>query len=300
MRQDARTIVLEGTLAGEKGFYDCPILLKVFGPSETNDRAELEAKLKHDKVPLKKRNHAAPKVPKQPVEPPSRKPLGYTSSQASSQSSSQPEPVLEIRDFIQTSERFNPRDAEQMVERYGASEDVLSKMPMADQPEKLQSTLLPYQRQGLAWMLEKENPVLPAPGSQDIVQLWKRDPHSQNRFQNIATQFSTTLAPVLARGGILADDMGLGKTLQVISTILEGGPGTTLIVAPVSVMSNVSYWGRSPFHFFPLSFDNSSKTFYDTLLGRLSPESMFMKRLLTPPLSSGPSRWKDTSRRNTL
>jgi SWI/SNF-related matrix-associated actin-dependent regulator of chromatin subfamily A3 len=32
--------------------------------------------------------------------------------------------------------------------------------------------------------------------------------------------------------------MGLGKTLQVISLILEGGPGTTLIVAPVSVMSN--------------------------------------------------------------
>ncbi|KAH8678770.1 putative SWI/SNF-related matrix-associated actin-dependent regulator of chromatin subfamily A member 3-like 1 [Tricladium varicosporioides] len=235
---DARTIVLEGTLAGEKGFYDCPILLKVFGPSETNARTELEARLKHDKIILKKRHHAAPKAPKQPVEPPSRKPLGYTSSQTSSQSTSQLEPVLEIRDFIQISERFNPRDAEQMVEKYGTGEDTLSKMPMADQPEKLESTLLQYQRQGLAWMLEKENPVLPAPGSQDIVQLWKRDPQSQNRFQNIATQFSTTLAPVLARGGILADDMGLGKTLQVISTILEGGPGTTLIVAPVSVMSN--------------------------------------------------------------
>lgn len=34
--------------------------------------------------------------------------------------------------------------------------------------------------------------------------------------------------------------MGLGKTLQVISLILAGGPGTTLIVAPVSVMSNWS------------------------------------------------------------
>ncbi len=29
-----------------------------------------------------------------------------------------------------------------------------------------------------------------------------------------------------------------GKTIQVISVILQGGPGTTLIVAPVSVMSN--------------------------------------------------------------
>lgn len=32
--------------------------------------------------------------------------------------------------------------------------------------------------------------------------------------------------------------MGLGKTLQVISLILTGGPGSTLIGAPVSVMSN--------------------------------------------------------------
>lgn len=39
-------------------------------------------------------------------------------------------------------------------------------------------------------------------------------------------------------GGILADDMGLGKTLEIISLIVTGGPGTTLIVAPVSVMSN--------------------------------------------------------------
>lgn len=39
-------------------------------------------------------------------------------------------------------------------------------------------------------------------------------------------------------GGILADDMGLGKTLEMISLILTGGPGSTLIVAPVSVMSN--------------------------------------------------------------
>jgi SWI/SNF-related matrix-associated actin-dependent regulator of chromatin subfamily A3 len=44
--------------------------------------------------------------------------------------------------------------------------------------------------------------------------------------------------PRLLSGGILADDMGLGKTLQIISLILTGGPGTTLIVAPLSVMSN--------------------------------------------------------------
>lgn len=43
-------------------------------------------------------------------------------------------------------------------------------------------------------------------------------------------------------GGILADDMGLGKTLQVISMLLalkeEGEKGTSLIVAPASLVYN--------------------------------------------------------------
>lgn len=164
--------------------------------------------------------------------------MGYQSS--SQPSSSQPEPVteLDLSHFVENSEHFRPRDAEKIVEAWGLGEDALSKMPMAEQPERLFSTLLPYQRQGLAWLLEKENPVLPAAGSKDIVQLWKRSEQRSNVFQNIATQFSTSMEPKLAKGGILADDMGLGKTLQVISVILEGGPGTTLIVAPVSVMSN--------------------------------------------------------------
>lgn len=158
-------MVLEGVIAGVKGSFDCPILLKVFGPGESNARAALEARLKSDRVPLKKRGAAAPKKPVQNLPPP-RKQTGYSgSSQPSgSQGSSQPElvPELSIQDFVQNSERFNPREAAKIVEAWGAGEDALAKMPMADQPEGLKSTLLPYQRQGLAWMLEKENPVLPA------------------------------------------------------------------------------------------------------------------------------------------
>jgi SWI/SNF-related matrix-associated actin-dependent regulator of chromatin subfamily A3 len=191
-------------------------------------------------VPIKKLGIAAPKQPKQAVPPPQRRQMGYHSSQSSSQpTSSQPEPLpgLGIEHFVANSERFNPRDVEKMVEQWGAGEDALKAMPFAEQPEGLVSTLLPYQRQGLAWLLEKEHPVLPAPGSTDVVQLWKRSQRHAG-FTNLATQYTTATPPVLAKGGILADDMGLGKTLQVISLILEGGPGTTLIVAPVSVMSN--------------------------------------------------------------
>jgi SWI/SNF-related matrix-associated actin-dependent regulator of chromatin subfamily A3 len=237
---DSRTLVVEGTLAGEKGSWDCPILLKVFGPGEPVARAELEAKMKADRLPLKKRGAAAPKKPATAVAPP-RKNMGYHSSQSSQPSSSQvePEPVG-IQHFVENSERFSPRDAEKIVDHWAAGEDALSKMAMADQPEGLVSTLLPYQRQGLAWMLAQEDPVLPAAGSEEVVQLWKRSTQRANHFSNIATQYTTHIPPTLARGGILADDMGLGKTLQVISTILEGGEGTTLILAPLSVMSNWS------------------------------------------------------------
>lgn len=85
-------------------------------------------------------------------------------------------------------------------------------------------------------MTAKENPKFPEKGSNDVVQLWRRDP--KGRCWNIASDFVTTSPPNLLSGGILADDMGLGKTLQVISLMLTGGKGTTLIVAPVSVMSN--------------------------------------------------------------
>lgn len=88
-------------------------------------------------------------------------------------------------------------------------------------------------------MLTMENPVLPPPGSKEVVQLWKSLARP-DLYTNIATNFSTSSKPSLASGGILADDMGLGKTLQVISVIVEGGPGPTLIIAPVSVMSNWS------------------------------------------------------------
>ena len=83
------------------------------------------------------------------------------------------------------------------------------------------------------------------------MQLWKRDSKNPRIFTNIATNFSyKDKEPPLASGGILADDMGLGKTLQIIALVVadierrdesEGSEASpTLIIAPVSVMSNWS------------------------------------------------------------
>jgi SWI/SNF-related matrix-associated actin-dependent regulator of chromatin subfamily A3 len=145
-------------------------------------------------------------------------------------------PEVTLEQLAHGSETVQFRNGEDFVNRIAMDEDKLSQMPMAEQPKSLGATLLPYQLQGLAWLTAKENPVFPACGTPDTVQLWKRD--ARGRYVNIASRFAVKEAPRLASGGILADDMGLGKTLQVISLILTGGPGQTLIVAPVSVMSN--------------------------------------------------------------
>ncbi|CCX16895.1 Similar to Helicase-like transcription factor; acc. no. Q14527 [Pyronema omphalodes CBS 100304] len=147
-------------------------------------------------------------------------------------------------------EVINPREVTQMVQKFGTSEEDLEKLPSAVQPTKLKTQLLPYQLQGLAWLLKREHPQLPL--GDDVVQMWKASGNQQ--YTNVATNFSTG-DPVLTSGGLLADDMGLGKTLQTISLIVadvdkekelefdkkvdtsECTAGT-LILCPVSVMSN--------------------------------------------------------------
>lgn len=150
-----------------------------------------------------------------------------------------------MADVMEASQRFNPRQMGNSTDQYGMQEDALEKMPKAKQPASIKTQMLPYQLQALQWLLDQENPQPPAPGAKDAVQLWKRDNRS-NLFTNIATNYSVRDPPELASGGILADDMGLGKTLEVISLLVADNEkaghrtGTTLIVAPLSVMSNWS------------------------------------------------------------
>ena len=244
------------------GAYDCPIALKLFGTSEPVERANLRNQMKADRLPstvidqtereAKKRKTeelkkiAAAKKGKggktgggQQWERSSQTEYAGTLSQGNENSSKS------IEDLIDGSERFNPREVGNVVEKFGAGEDALAAMPMAECPKKLETQLLPYQRQALAWLLEKENPQLPSAGSNDAVQLWKCSQNGQI-YTNVATSFSLkNQKPTLASGGILSDDMGMGKTLEIISLMVADSnistkSKTTLIVAPVGVMSNWS------------------------------------------------------------
>ena len=262
--QDSGALLVEGSLSGRVGTFDCPIALKLFGTSEPVERANLRSQMKADRLPSEVIDQKEKEAKKQKAEElkkiaaakkgkggstsrkgqqwghSSQTDFGGTLSQGDGTSSQT------IEDLIEGSERFNPREMGEVVEKFGSGEDVLAQMPMAECPKKLATQLLPYQRQGLAWLLEKEDPQLPPIGSADNVQLWKRSTQNRAVFTNIATNFSIKdQKPKLASGGILSDDMGMGKTLEMIALMVADAglakqSNTTLIVAPMGVMSNWS------------------------------------------------------------
>ncbi|KAI0011614.1 SNF2 family N-terminal domain-containing protein [Xylariaceae sp. FL0662B] len=231
---DKKEIVLEGILTGEKDYFDCPVRLYLYGTSIPSARIELENKLKADKL-LKATQL---KATRKEAEAQRNADMGLKNSSVGLGTARRAEQEDELDAFLAASEAMDSRVDLDSLDLFAMDEDTLSKLPKADQPESIRSKLLPYQLQGLAWMATKENPQLPAPGSGDIVQLWKRD--KRGNFFNLASSHTTHTRPKLLSGGVLADDMGLGKTLQVISLILTSGfgEGPTLIVAPPGVMSN--------------------------------------------------------------
>lgn len=255
---------MEGCLTGNVGQFDCPISLKLFGTSDPVERANLRNQMKADRLPSQAIDQKEKEAKKRKAEElkqiaAAKKANGgkkgagqkaglLLSSQgyAGTLSQGDGDSGQSLEEIMETSQRFNPRELGEVTEKFGAGEDDLARMPMAECPSKLQTPLLPYQRQALAWLLEKESPSLPAIGSEDAVQLWKRSKNQSNIFTNIATNFSLkNREPTLASGGILSDDMGMGKTLEMISLIVgdadtSSSSKTSLIIAPVGVMSNWS------------------------------------------------------------
>ncbi|KAG5983371.1 hypothetical protein E4U55_000109 [Claviceps digitariae] len=230
---DSGDIIMEASLSGYKGNFDCPIKLAFYGPSSQIDRGRIEHQLKADKL-IK-----ATELTRTRKEAEARRALMGLTAGRSMHGFGAPdnhEPEVSLEDIMKNSQSVELRNGTDAIKTFAMDEKYLSEMPSCEQPAALKATLLPYQLQGLAWMTLKENPTLPTKELGNIVQLWKQD--KRNYYWNAATDFVSISPPNLFSGGILADDMGLGKTLQIISLILTGGSGTTLIVAPVSVMSN--------------------------------------------------------------
>lgn len=72
------------------------------------------------------------------------------------------------------------------MDKLSLTEEDLAKMSEADQPKELITQLLPYQKQGLKWMLEHESPEIK--NQHDAVQFWR------NRIMDISILSQTSLS----------------------------------------------------------------------------------------------------------
>jgi SWI/SNF-related matrix-associated actin-dependent regulator of chromatin subfamily A3 len=270
---DERALHCEGKLAGPMGTFDCPLTVSLFGPDPESEAGRaLQARMGRDKLStraLKEAERARKEREKERQQQEKRRqqeakrqraealraasggkggrvPMAANpNSQWANQTTpgDPSEPVME--DIVEASQPFNPREVSRTADDCGLQEDALKNMPMAAKPDAIKTKMLPYQLQGLQWLLDHESPPLPGAKDSEAVQLWKKHPKTPGAYMNLATSYSVKGSPQFASGGILADDMGLGKTLEMISLIVAdreksggGSTGPTLIVSPLSVMSN--------------------------------------------------------------
>ncbi|KAL6184135.1 hypothetical protein ACLB2K_045539 [Fragaria x ananassa] len=82
--------------------------------------------------------------------------------------------------------------------------------PMEPPKEVIKSELFRHQKEGLGWLVGRENSV-------DLPPFWEEK--NDGSFVNVLTNYHTDKRPEPLRGGIFADDMGLGKTLTLLSLI---------------------------------------------------------------------------------
>lgn len=75
--------------------------------------------------------------------------------------------------------------------------------------EVIKSELFVHQKEGLWWLMNREN-------CGELPPFWE---DNDGEYINVLTNYHTDKRPEPLRGGILADDMGLGKTLTLLSLI---------------------------------------------------------------------------------
>lgn len=139
---DNRSLHVEAHITGSMGTYDCPLKLKLYGTNEPVERENLLNQMRADKLPI---GQATDRKRKEAVAEKERQRLareaatkakkkggvavetgiydrenGLTEFMGGSSQGFGPGPSLE--DIIGSSERFNPRNADQVVEEFGVKE----------------------------------------------------------------------------------------------------------------------------------------------------------------------------------
>jgi SWI/SNF-related matrix-associated actin-dependent regulator of chromatin subfamily A3 len=143
---DRNDIILEGVLTGEKGAFDCPVRLYIYGTSDPAARLDLENRLKADKL-LKATQLKATKQEAEARRRTAGLGLKNGTSIAGLNTEEREEQNITLTQLQQASEISDFRYDADILKDFAMNEDALSTLPMAKQPEAVESRLLPYQLQ---------------------------------------------------------------------------------------------------------------------------------------------------------
>ena len=163
---DSGQLLVEGALTGPKGHFDCPVGLKLFGTTDPVAQAALKQKMQDLRLPVtdlvraereqqqrkkefekqqKAREKAAAAMQKRRGTVFDHEGTNRYSNLGMLTGLTQPE--LNMDQLLSGTAMYNPREVQDVVNRFVSGEDALSKMPLADQPVAVATVLLPYQRQ---------------------------------------------------------------------------------------------------------------------------------------------------------
>jgi SWI/SNF-related matrix-associated actin-dependent regulator of chromatin subfamily A3 len=143
---DNRSLLIEAQITGEKGMFECPIQLKFYGTNQPVEREILVNRMRADKIPVgdaadRKRKETAAAKERERVAKEAAKRFRKNGGSivgvagrsyengvadfmaAPSQAGFGAGPTLE--DIVGGSERYNPRNVEQVVEDFGVKEQDL-------------------------------------------------------------------------------------------------------------------------------------------------------------------------------
>jgi SNF2 family DNA or RNA helicase len=93
-------------------------------------------------------------------------------------------------------------------------------LPELEADDRIETELLPHQKQALYFMTRREMPVAEQ-DDQKLASIWQKKTSKSNQtvYYNVITGHHERNQPAETLGGILADMMGLGKTLSVLSLV---------------------------------------------------------------------------------
>lgn len=95
-----------------------------------------------------------------------------------------------------------------------------SELTSTDPPATVLTDLMPHQKQGLTFMLQREKPRSFGTDEGENSSLWRKTIKANGVvYKEVVSGISVKNEPEEVLGGLLGDDMGLGKTIQTLSLL---------------------------------------------------------------------------------